>query len=136
RQNLQIEVEVRNIEFKTLLDMQHRREYDVSRRGWIADYNDPNTFLDMFTTTNGQNDTGFSNAEYDRLIEAAGRERDAAKRMKLLHDAEAILMEELPIVPIYFYVTKNMWKPTITGIYDNVRDTHPYNRIRISGQTP
>ena len=136
RQNLHIEVEVRNIEFKTLLDMQHHLEYDISRRGWIADYNDPNTFLDMFTTTNGQNDTGFSNAEFDRLIAAAGHERDGAKRMKMLHDAEAILMEEMPIVPLYFYVTKNMWKPSITGIYDNVRDTHPYNRIRISGQTP
>jgi len=57
------------------------------------------------------------------------------KRMKLLADAEAILMDELPIFPIYFYVTKNMWKPEVTGIYDNVRDTHPYNRIRLSGQT-
>lgn len=136
RQNLNIDVQVRNLEFKTLLDLQSRLEYDISRRSWIADYNDPNTFLDMFTTTNGQNNTGFSNAPYDRLVESAGRERDPARRMKMLHDAEAILMEELPIVPIYFYVTKNMWKPNVEGIYDNVRDTHPYNRIRLRGQTP
>ena len=136
RQNLNIDVTVQNIEFKTLLDLQNQLKYDISRRGWIADYNDPNTFLDMFTTTNGQNNTGFSNADYDRLIEAAARERDGARRMKLLHDAEALLMEELPIVPIYFYVTKNMWKPAVTGIYDNVRDTHPYNRIRLAGQSP
>jgi oligopeptide transport system substrate-binding protein len=115
--------------------MQSRLEFDVIRRAWIADYNDPNTFVDMFSSANGNNNTGFSNAEYDRLVTAAGRERDPARRMKMLHDAEAILMDELPIVPIYFYVTKNMWKPEVEGIYDNVRDTHPYNRIRLTGKT-
>jgi oligopeptide transport system substrate-binding protein len=133
RQELKIDVELRNVEWKIYLDMQSRLEFDVIRRAWVADYNDPNTFLDMFTTTNGNNNTGFSNADYDRIIAAAGRERDPAKRMKLLADAEAILMEELPVFPIYFYVTKNMWKPEVTGIHDNVRDTHPYNRIRLSG---
>jgi oligopeptide transport system substrate-binding protein len=135
RQNLGIDVELRNVEWKLYLDMQSRLEFDVIRRAWIADYNDPNTFVDMFTSANGNNNTGFSNAEYDRLVTAAGRERDPAKRMKMLHDAEAILMDELPIVPIYFYVTKNMWKPEVEGIYDNVRDTHPYNRIRLTGKT-
>ena len=136
RQNRGIEVELRNVEWKLYLDMQSRLEFDVIRRAWIADYNDPNTFIDMFTSANGNNNTGFSNAEYDRLVAAAGRERDPAKRMKMLRDAEAILMDELPVFPIYFYVTKNMWKPNVTGIYDNVRDTHPYNRIRLTGQSP
>jgi len=107
-------------------------EFDVIRRAGIADYNDPNTFLDMFTSANGNNNTGFANEAYDKLVAAAAKELDPAKRMKLLHGAEAILMEELPIVPMYFYVTKNMWKPEVTGIYDNVRDTHPYNRIRLA----
>ncbi|HLY73019.1 MAG TPA: peptide ABC transporter substrate-binding protein [Planctomycetota bacterium] len=136
RETLHIETVLRNVEFKVMLEMQNRMEFDVTRRAWIADYNDPNTFLDMFTTTNGQNNTGFSNAEYDRLIEAAGKELDPARRMQLLHDAEAILMEELPIVPIYFYVTKNLLKPEVTGFFDNVRDTHPYNRIRLAGKPP
>lgn len=134
RENLGIEVELRNVEWKLYLDMQSRLEFDVIRRAWIADYNDPNTFIDMFTSTNGNNNTGFSNPAYDRLVSAAGRERDGTHRMKMLHDAEAILMDEAPILPIYFYVTKNMWKPNIEGIYDNVRDTHPYNRIRLTGQ--
>jgi oligopeptide transport system substrate-binding protein len=132
RQTLGIEVELRNVEWKIYLDMQTRMEFDVIRRAWIADYNDPNTFLDMFTSTNGNNNTGFANPEYDRLVAAAAKERDPAKRMKLLHGAEALLMDELPIVPIYFYITKNMWKPEVQGIYDNVRDTHPYNRIRLA----
>jgi oligopeptide transport system substrate-binding protein len=134
RENLHIDVELRNTEWKIYLDMQSRMEFDVVRRAWIADYNDPNTFLDMFTTTNGNNNTGFSNAEYDRMVAAAAKERDPAKRMKQLHDAETLLMDELSIFPIYFYVTKNMWKPEVQGIYDNVRDTHPYNRIRVTGK--
>jgi oligopeptide transport system substrate-binding protein len=133
RQTLKIDVELRNVEWKIYLDMQSRLEFDVIRRAWIADYNDPNTFIDMFTSANGNNNTGFSHRAYDDLVVAAGRERDAAKRMKMLADAEAILMDELPVFPIYFYVTKNMWKPQVTGIYDNVRDTHPYNRIRLAG---
>jgi oligopeptide transport system substrate-binding protein len=132
RQTLGIESELRNVEWKIYLDMQTRMEFDVIRRAWIADYNDPNTFLDMFTSANGNNNTGFASPEYDRLVAAAARERDPAKRMKLLHGAEALLMDELPIVPIYFYITKNMWKPEVQGIYDNVRDTHPYNRIRLA----
>jgi oligopeptide transport system substrate-binding protein len=136
RQTLNVQTELRNVEFKVLLEMQNRMEFDVTRRAWIADYNDPNTFLDMFTTTNGQNNTGFSNAEYDRLIAAAARELDPARRMTLLHEAEAILIEELPIVPIYFYVTKNLVKPEVKGFYDNVRDTHPYNRMRLERKPP
>lgn len=132
REHLHIESDLRNVEWKIYLDMQNRMEFDVIRRAWIADYNDPNTFLDMFTSANGNNNTGFANEAYDKLVGTAAKELDPAKRMKLLHDAEAVLMDELPIVPIYFYVTKNMWKPEVTGIYDNVRDTHPYNRIRLA----
>ncbi len=134
RENLHVDVELRNVEWKIYLDMQSRMEFDVVRRAWIADYNDPNTFLDMFTSTNGNNNTGFANADYDRMVAAASKERDPAKRMKELHDAEALLMDELPIFPIYFYVTKNLWKPEVQGLYDNVRDTHPYNRIRLTGK--
>jgi len=134
RQTLHIDAELRNVEWKIYLDMQTRMEFDVIRRAWIADYNDPNTFLDMFTSTNGNNNTGFANPAYDQLVTAAAKERDPAKRKKLLHGAEAILMDELPIVPIYFYITKNMWKPEVQGLYDNVRDTHPYNRVKLAGK--
>jgi len=131
RTQLKIDVELRNVEWKIYLDMQSRLEFQAIRRAWIADYNDPNTFIDMFTTEGGNNNTGFSNPEYDRLVHGAARQPDPAIRMRMLHDAEAILMDELPVVPIYFYVTKNMVKPGVTGIYDNVRDTHPLNRVRL-----
>jgi oligopeptide transport system substrate-binding protein len=136
RKHLGVEVELRQVEWKVYLDMQSRLEFDILRRGWIGDYNDPNTFLDLFTSRNGNNNTGWANPAYDALVFDAMKERDPAKRMMMLHDAEAILMEELPVVPIYFYVTKNMWKPSVTGLHDNVRDMHPLQRARVSGHAP
>ena len=136
RTHLGVETELRNTEWKVYLDLQSRLEFDVIRRGWIGDYNDPNTFIDMFVSTNGNNNTGFASAEYDRLVQSASRELDPAKRMGMLRDAESLLLQEMPIVPIYFYVTKNLWKPNVSGLHDNVRDTHPLNRARISGHAP
>lgn len=136
REHLHIDAELRNVEWKIYLDMQTRMEFDVIRRAWIADYNDPNTFLDMFTSANGNNNTGFSSDAYDKMVAQAAKELDPARRLKLLNGAEAILMEELPVVPIYFYVTKNLWKPEVQGLYDNVRDTHPYNRVRLAEKPP
>jgi oligopeptide transport system substrate-binding protein len=106
----------------------------VSRLGWIGDYSDPNTFLDMFVTGGENNRTGWSSPEYDRLIAAAAREPDAAARMKLLADAERILMDELPLIPFYFYVSKNMVKPYVRGFYNNIQDHHPLSAIWIDSQ--
>ena len=136
RTHLGVTVELRNMEWKTYLDHQSKLDFDVIRRAWIGDYTDPNTFLDMFTSTNGNNNTGWSTAEYDKLIRDAQFERDPAKRMEILRKAEAILLDELPIVPIYFYVTKNLWKPQVQGVYDNVRDTHGFRRVRLGGHQP
>jgi oligopeptide transport system substrate-binding protein len=136
RTHLGIDVELANLEWKIYLDHQSRLDFDVIRRAWIGDYTDPNTFLDMFTSTNGNNNTGWSDPRYDKLIRDAQFERDAAKRMGILREAEALLMDELPIVPIYFYVTKNLWKTSVQGLHDNVRDTHPLQRVRLGGHQP
>jgi len=113
-----------NQEWKVYLDTQTNKQYDVSRSAWIGDYADPNTFLDMFVTDGGNNKTGWSNAEYDALIRAAGLELDTAKRAELLKSAETILMDELPILPIYFYVTQNVVDPGLGGFHENVQDEH------------
>ncbi|HLF91981.1 MAG TPA: peptide ABC transporter substrate-binding protein, partial [Planctomycetota bacterium] len=136
RKDLGIEVELRNTEWKVYLDMQSKLEFDVIRRGWISDYNDPMSFLDMFTSKNGNNNTGFSSGKYDALISQARVELDASKRLRTLAEAEAVLMDELPILPLYFYVTKNLWRPRVAGPEDNIRDTHPLNRVHLAGQAP
>jgi oligopeptide transport system substrate-binding protein len=106
--------------------------YDLSRSSWIGDYNDANTFLEMFVTNNGNNRTGFSNARYDALIQQANRQTDLAAREKLFQEAETILVrDELPIVPLFFYAGINYYDPNkIEGIYPNIIDQHPLQAIR------
>lgn len=125
KRNLGIDVGLRNQEFAVALETIRAGDYDLARAAWIGDYADPNTFLDMFVTDGENNETGWSNAEYDRLIAAAASEGDAAKRMRIMHDAEAILMRELPVIPIYFYVSKDMVRTYVHGFYPNLRDEHP-----------
>ncbi len=100
-------------------------QYNIARRGWIADYNDPNTFIDMFISDGEQNSTGWKNEKYDQLVKDASMELDPDKRFRMLEEAERILMDELPILPIYTSVSKNMVKPHVRGFYNNVRDEHP-----------
>jgi oligopeptide transport system substrate-binding protein len=106
-----------------------RRDYDIARYAWVGDYADPNSFLEMMVTGNGNNQTGWSNAKYDELIAEAARTLDATKRLELFQQAEAILMDEVPIAPIYFYTRVNVRLPVVKGWYDNILDIHPYNRV-------
>jgi oligopeptide transport system substrate-binding protein len=129
--NLGITVSTRNEEWASYMASIHLLDYTVARRAWVGDYLDPNTFLGMMVTGGENNSTGFSNAEYDRLIAAAEEEVDEALRMKLLHQAEQILMDELPIIPIYYYVSKSMVKPYIRGFYGNLLDDHPLYQLWI-----
>lgn len=124
RDTLGIDAKLQNQEWKVYLDTQNNLGFDVSRSAWIGDYPDPNTFLDMFVTGGENNKTGWGDPEYDRLIRESASEPDPAMRLQLLHDAEAILMEDLPIIPIYFYVTQNMVAPRLGGFYDNIQDEH------------
>ncbi len=125
QRELGISISTRNEEWATFLASQRQMQYNISRRGWIGDYADPNTFLDMFVTGSEQNSTGWNNAEYDRLIAAAGKESNEKARMEFFQQAEKILLDELPILPIYFYTSKNLVKPYVRGFYNNVQDFHP-----------
>lgn len=131
RENLGIETKLRGLEWGVYLDAQQNLDYHVCRAGWIADYPDPNTFLDMWISTNTQNQTGWKNAKYDELLAAAAVEFDPEKRMKHFHDAEVILLDECPILPIYFYVSKNLVKTRVKGFFPNVLNLHPLKVIRI-----
>ncbi len=127
KENLGVTVGLCNTEWKVYLDDVSNLNYQIARAGWIGDYTDPNTFLDMFVTGGGNNNTGWSNAEYDRLIADAAREIDMGKRMELFRKAEKILVcDELPVIPFYFYVKQDLLKPWVKGIYPNVRHLHPF----------
>jgi oligopeptide transport system substrate-binding protein len=85
----------------------------------------------MFQTGNENNQTGWSNARYDELIKDAAAEPDAAKRMDMLREAEAILLDEQPVIPIYFRVSKNLVQPRVKGFFNNVQDDHPLKLLRV-----
>lgn len=128
---LGIQVALRTIESKVLRSRISQLDYDVARSNWFGDYMDPSTFLDMFVTEGGQNRTGWSNAEYDRLIAAAGAEADNVRRFSLFRAAERILCEdELPIIPIYHRRGNYLFSPRFEPLQDNARDILPIHRVR------
>jgi oligopeptide transport system substrate-binding protein len=124
KRNLGLNVELENQEWGVYLAKIRNLDYQVCRNGWVGDYADPNTFLDMFVTDGENNQTGWSNLEYDRLIRLATTQTDPDERMATLHQAEQILMDELPVIPIYFYVSANMVQPYVRGFYGNIQDRH------------
>jgi oligopeptide transport system substrate-binding protein len=130
-QQLGIHVELQQMEKRVSLAAQNRLEYDLSKSTWIGDYNDPNTFLDLFRSDNGNNRTGWKNARYDALMSEANQQTDMARRSALLQQAERILVrDEMPIIPLYFYVGLNYYDGgKIKGIYPNILDNHPLNVI-------
>ncbi|MBA3707946.1 MAG: peptide ABC transporter substrate-binding protein [Planctomycetes bacterium] len=129
---LGVTVTLRNSEWKVYLADMDALKFDVCRGSWVGDYNDANTFLDMFVTNGGNNRTGWSNTDYDRLVGESQREGDPAKRLVLLQRLERILVEEqFPIMPIYIYVNKGMLRERVHGWYDNVRDLHPFQYMWI-----
>ena len=129
---LGVRVVLQNQEWGAYMHSMKSLDYDVARSGWIGDYTDPNTFLDMFVTGGGNNRTGWSNARYDALIRKATREPDEAKRMRLLSEAERILVEEgAPIAPIYFAASQMMYRPEVRGVYPNVRQVLLLKYVRV-----
>ena len=105
------------------------QDYVITRAGWTGDYNDPNTFMDMWVTDGGHNNTGWSNERYDRLIELAAQTDDKTKRLGYFTEAEKILAEEMPMMPIYFYVRSSLRAKEVKGWWANVLDHHPYKHV-------
>jgi oligopeptide transport system substrate-binding protein len=129
KNNLGIDARLANQEWKVYLDSQRTLNYQVSRASWIGDYADPNTFLDMWVTGGGNNHTGWSNKEYDRLIAEAARTGELQQRLEVFQKAEAILLDELPMIPIYFYTRICLKRPELKNWYPNILDNHPYKYV-------
>ena len=124
KQNLGVDIKLNNKEWKTYLQDVDTMNYQIARAGWIGDFNDPMTFLDMWVTDNGNNDTGWSNPEYDALIKEAQQTVDAKARMATLKKAETLLLEQGPVIPIYFYTNNTLVSRFIKGFEPHNRDIH------------
>lgn len=116
KENLGIRVGLYNQEWKVYLDTMHNLDFGIARGGWVGDYPDPNTFLDMFVTNGGNNNTGWSNKDYDKYIDLASQTADDTERFEYFHKAEAILMKELPILPLYIYTTQKLVSPKMKSV--------------------
>ncbi|SOC18106.1 oligopeptide transport system substrate-binding protein [Ureibacillus xyleni] len=117
RTNLGIEVTLDNSEWQVYLDKLTNLDFQIGRLGWIADYNDAYTFLEMYASAkNGNNDTGWENPEFTALIDQSNKEADPAKRLEILKQAESILMTEFPVAPIYYYTNLFVKKDYVQGL--------------------
>ncbi|MGL5439885.1 MAG: peptide ABC transporter substrate-binding protein [Filifactoraceae bacterium] len=116
KKNLGIEVTLRNEEWAVFQESRKQGNYQVARHGWIGDYTDPMTFLELMTSTAGTNDAKYNNPKYDELI-AASKLQSGADRDKTLLEAEKLIDSEMPITPIYYYVNAVMVRPTIKGAF-------------------
>jgi oligopeptide transport system substrate-binding protein len=129
KENLGIEVQLLNQEWKVYLENMNQRNFQMARAGWTADYNDPNTFLNLFLSDADENHAGWKSEKYDTLMKKADREMNQRRRLDLLKKAEAILLDELPVLPVYYYTRLTLRSPKVKGWYDNVEDAHPLKEV-------
>ena len=109
-----------------------RHEFALARSGWIADLPTPENFLLVHQSVNGAgNYSGYASAEYDRILAKAIAEPDARRRQQLMRRAAVRLISDMPILPLYFYVTRSLVAKRIAGWEDNISNVHPSRTLRI-----
>ncbi|MCB1668515.1 MAG: peptide ABC transporter substrate-binding protein [Pseudomonadales bacterium] len=127
---LGINITLNNQDWKVYLDSVENGDYTIARAGWIGDYVDPNTFLDMWVTGGGNNLTGWSNPRYDELIlKLAPRAKTRDERYRLMQEAEALLLDDMPIIPLYIYTSKSLVHPSVKGLSANILDYTLYKNL-------
>jgi oligopeptide transport system substrate-binding protein len=126
KQVLGVNATLVNEEFRVFLQNREQKVItQVFRAGWVSDYNDPYSFLEMFRTGHGRNDYGYSDSTFDALLDEVGTERVRARRERLMFEAERVLISDNAIIPIYTYVIKRLVNPHLRGWQNNVLDHHP-----------
>ena len=124
QENLGIQVELVNQDWKVYLSREMVGDFQVSRAGWIGDYEDPNTFLDLMRPNRGNNKTGWEDLEYDFVMQKANSTNNQEERYELLMEAERILIKNMPIIPLYTYVRAYQLSPDVKGYKPHILDHH------------
>ncbi len=128
KQNLGVKTTLLNQEWKVFLQTRaNKANTEIFRSGWIGDYDDAYTFLQLLISDNQQNDSGYNNPEFDRLLALASRETNLSKRQEYMQQAEVLMLQDVPVIPIYFYVSKHLVKPWVKGLTPNIMD-HVYTK--------
>lgn len=134
KENLGIEVKLLNQDWKVYLVTMNQLDYQIARSAWIADFLDPINFLECFLSYSGNNRTGWNNPEFDEKVESAYRETDPQKRLKLLEEAERLLLDELPIIPIYFYTQKMLISERVLDFQPNVLGYIRWQQLKLTNK--
>jgi oligopeptide transport system substrate-binding protein len=117
RTNLGVEIQLENVDFQVKLDREKAGDFHISRAGWIGDYMDPMTFVDLWLSTSSFNDSKYNNPEYDKLVLTAKGTADQNIRFDSMRAAEKMIMEDMPVIPVYFYTQPYAQKSYVTGVY-------------------
>lgn len=115
KKNLGVEAKLQNQEWKTMLDAMHTHNFDAVRYAWIADYDDAATFLNNFRTGDSENTSQYSNPVYDEALHNAAKASDTTARGKFYQQAEDLLGQDVPAIPVYHYVRTHLVKPWVGG---------------------
>jgi len=131
KQNLGIRCRLTNKEWQVYMVTRRDMEFDVARAGWAGDFADPHNFLDLHLSSSGNNHTNWSSDTYDELIRTAKGTTDTKKRFALYDQAEKILLEEMPLIPVYWYVRNYLIQPSVKGWHANILDRHDYTALSL-----
>jgi len=136
KQVLGVNAELVNEEWKVFINNRAMGVVtQVFRGGWIADYADPASFLDLFLGGNSLNYTFYKSTDFDLLMKSAAI-ASGRTRMELLQQAEAQLMKDMPVIPLYYYVSRHLVRPEVSGFADNVRDVHLSRYLGVISESP
>jgi oligopeptide transport system substrate-binding protein len=123
KETLGIETELTEEEYRVFLQSRHdKTRWEVARLGWTADFNDASNFLDTFRKNSPNNDSGYANSSFDILLDEAAHTPNSDTRRQLLEAAERVMLNDYPILPLYFFVSKRMVKPYVHGVQPNPLD--------------
>lgn len=132
RDVLGIDVELDKREWKYFLATRdNREEWQIMRFAWSGDYDHPSTFTGILHSASPQNLPGYDSPRYDALLDEAVTTNDPVERAQLFASAEAVMLDDYPVAPLYFYVSKHLVNPSVQGFHDNVLDQHPSRFLQI-----
>jgi oligopeptide transport system substrate-binding protein len=132
RETLGIEVEIENKEWNAYLVAMQDLDYDIANAGWVGDYLDPLTFLEIWTAGNGNNNTGWDSPEFGGLLQKSFMETDGQRRLELLQQAETVLIKEAPILVVAWQARNYLVHPAVEGWHPLLLSTNPYQFIRLA----
>ncbi|EIP97809.1 ABC-type oligopeptide transport system, periplasmic component [Opitutaceae bacterium TAV1] len=136
KRELGVETSLVSLDFRAYLENQRTVAYQITRSRWVGDYNDPNTFLDMFVTGGGNNQTGWSNPAYDRAIADAAEAPDTGARFAAFQRAEKLLLDEAPVAPVVFGARTYLISPDVRDWPPSLLGIHRYQTVRLEPESP